>query len=72
MLATEIFYLTLIHSLIGYYFEYLPLSPLQVFGVYLTRFKEFKAFLPCSFTSPLIKGIYKFWKVQGLIDGFNK
>ena len=44
MLATEIFHLTLLHSFIGYYFEYLPIAPLHVSGVSLTRFKDFKVF----------------------------
>ena len=65
MLSTELFYLTLINSFIGCFFVYLPLYPLQVFGVSLEMFKEFKAFCPCSFTTPAVKGIDKFWKFRG-------
>ena len=71
MLATKLFYLTLLHSFIGYYFEYSPLIPLQVRGVSLTRFKDFKAFWPCSFAYPTVNGIDNFWELRGLIDGFN-
>ena len=71
MLATKLFYPTLLHSFIGYYFEYLPLSPLQVYGVSLTGFKEFKAFWPSSFTTPTVKGIDNFWEVQGINERFN-
>ena len=60
MLATELFYLTLLHSLIGYYFEYLPLPPSQLCGVSLKRIKDFKAFWPCSFISLTVKGIDNF------------
>ena len=69
---TEIFYITLLHSFIGYFFGYLHISPLQVCGVYLKMFKGFKAFWPCSFTITTVKGIGNFWKVRGLIVGFNK
>ena len=34
--------------------------------------KESEAFWPCIFTYLLLKGIYNFWKVRGVIDGFNK
>ena len=71
MLATELFYLTIIHSFIGYYFECLTLSTLQVCGVSFTRFKYFKAFWACPFTTPMVKGIDKLWKLRGIIDGFN-
>ena len=37
----------------------------------MTRFKEFKAFFPYFFTTPKVKGIDNFWKVQGIIGGFN-
>ena len=46
--------------------------PIQVFGISLTRFNEFKAFWTCYFTSPLEKYVYYFWKVRGIIDGFNE
>ena len=72
MLANELFYITLLHSLIGYYFEYLSLSPFQVCGVSLTRFKYFKVFWSCSFTSPSVKGANNFWKSRGVVDGFNE
>ena len=71
MIPTELFYLPLLHSFIGHHFEYVSLSPLQVCGGYLTRFKEFKAFFPYFFTTPKVKGIDNFWKVQGIIGGFN-
>ena len=48
------------------------LSPLQVCDIYLTRFKEFSTFFPCSFVDPSVKGTYDFWKIRGLIDGFNE
>ena len=51
--------------------EYIFISPLQVCGVSAKRFKYFKAFWTCSFTTPTIKGIYNFSKVRGLIHGFN-
>ena len=44
MLATELFYITLGHYFIGYYFEYLPLSPLQVCVVSLAGFKDIKEY----------------------------
>ena len=50
---------------------YLALSPLQFCGVSLTRFKEFKALWPYSFVTPMVKGIYYFCKLRGLIDVFN-
>ena len=72
MLAIGLFYLTKIRSFLGFFFEYLPLFiPLQVCGISLTRFKEFKKFWPCSFVDPSVKAIDNFWKVRGLIDGFN-
>ena len=40
MLAIELFHITQLCSFIGCFFGYLPLFiPLQVYGVYLTRFK---------------------------------
>ena len=71
MLDTELFYLTLLHSFIGYFFEYLPAYPLQVCGFYLTIFKDLTAFLPCSFTTSTVKGIDNFWKLRGIIGGFK-
>ena len=72
MLATEIFYLTLICSFIGCYFEFLPLSPLHVCSVSLKSFKEFRTLWPFPFTYLPVKGIYTFWKVQGIIGGFDE
>ena len=38
----------------------------------MTRFKEFRIFWPCSFVDPLVKVTDNFWKICGLIDGFNE
>ena len=57
ILATELFYLTLLFSFIGCYFECLPISTLQVCSVYLTVFKDFRTFWPFSFTSLSVKVI---------------
>ena len=38
----------------------------------MTRFKEFRRFWPCSFVDPLVKVTDNFWKICGLIDGFNE
>ena len=55
------------------FLEYLPIFlHLQVCGISLTRFKEFRRFWPCSFVDPLVKVTDKFWKIRGLIDGFNE
>ena len=35
-------------------------------------FKEFKAFWTCYFTSTLVKIIDNFYKLRGIIDGFNE
>ena len=35
-------------------------------------FKEFRTFWPCFFIDPLVKGAGNFFKVRGLIDGFNE
>ena len=60
-------------SFLGCFFEYLPLFlPLQVRGISLTRFKEFRTFWPCSFVDPLVKGADVLWKIRGLIDSFNE
>ena len=69
---TELYYLTPIHSFIGCSFHCLNLYPLHVFGVSLTRFKEFKIFLPCSFMSLSETFTVAFWRVWGVIDFFNK
>ena len=34
-------------------------------------FKELKTFWECFFTALVLKGIYNFWKVRGVIYGFN-
>ena len=44
---------------------------IQVCGISLTRFKEFREFFPSSFTSPLVKGIDNFWILCGIVDVFN-
>ena len=72
MLATEILYLALLHSFSGYYLKYLPLHHLQVCVVSLAIFKGFKVFWPCFFATLTVKVINNFWKVQGIIDRFNK
>ena len=73
MLAIELFYRTQLFSFHGCFFEYLPIFiHLQVCGISLTRFKEFRKFWTCSFVDPLVKGTDKFWKIRGLIDGFNE
>ena len=45
---------------------------LHVCCISLKRFKQFRLFWPSSFVDPLIKGTNNFWKVRGLIDGFNE
>ena len=73
ILAIELFYLTQLFSFHGCFFEYLPLFiPIEVCGMSLTRFKDFMTFWPCSFVDPLVKGTDNFWKMRGLIDGFNE
>ena len=73
MLAIELFYPTQLCSFHGCFFEYLPIFlHLQVCGISLTRFKEFRKFWPCSFVDPLVKVTDDFWKIRGLIDGLNK
>ena len=72
MLAIELFYLTQLCSFLGCLFEYLHIFlPLQVCGISLTRFKEFRKFWPCSFVDPSVKGTDHFWKISGLIENFN-
>ena len=72
MLAIELFYLTQLCSFLGCLFEYLPLFlPLHVCGISLKRFKDFRTFWPCSFFDQLVKVTDNFWKIRGLIDGFN-
>ena len=73
MLAIELFYRTQLCSFHGCFFDYLPMFlHLQVCGISLTRFKEFRTFWTCSFFDLLVKGTNNFWKVRGLIDGFNE
>ena len=38
----------------------------------MTRFKDFRTFWTCSFVYPSVKGTDNFWRVGGLIDGFNE
>ena len=38
----------------------------------LTRFKEFRKFWTCYFVAPLVTDTDKFWKIRGLIEGFNE
>ena len=45
--------------------------PVQVYDIYLTLFKDFKEFWPSLFTSQSVKCVYNFWKLRGIIDGFN-
>ena len=72
MLAIELFYCTQLCSLHGGFFYYLPLFlHLQVCGISLTRFKWFRKFWPCFFVDLLVKGTDNFWKIRGLIEGFN-
>ena len=73
MLAIELFYRTQLCSFHGCFFEYLPIFiHLQVCGISLTRFKEFRIFWPCSFVYPLVKVTDNFWKIRRLIDRFNE
>ena len=51
--------------------NYLSLS-LTFFGISLTSFKDFSMFWPCYFFYPLVKGTNNFWKVRGIIGGFNE
>ena len=48
------------------------LYPLQVCIISLTTFKEFRKFWTCYFVDTLVKCTNNFWKVRGLIGGFNK
>ena len=48
------------------------LYPLQVCGRSLVRFKKFRMFWPSSFLALLVKYTDNFWKIRGLIDGFNE
>ena len=73
ILAIELFYRTQLCSFHKCFFEYLTLFlHLQVCGISLTIFKEFSTFCPCSFVDPLVKGTDNFWKILGLVDGFNE
>ena len=69
--ATKPFYITLIHSFIRCYFEYLPLSNLQFCRISLTRFNYLKNFWTGPFVSPSVKVTYTLWKVYGIIYGFK-
>ena len=61
MLAIGLFYRTQLCSFHGCFFEYLPIFlHLQVCGISLTRFKEFRTFWPCSFVDLLVKGTDNF------------
>ena len=60
--STELCYLALVHSFIGCYFEYLPLSPLDVCDVSLTGLNEFTAFWSGYFTFPEGIGTFNLWK----------
>ena len=48
------------------------LYPWKVCAISSRRFKGFRAFWPCTFTSLLVKGRDNFWKVWEIINGFNK
>ena len=72
MLAIELLYLTQFRSFLGCFFStYLSLF-LYVCGLSLTTFKEFGIFWLCYFVDPLVKVTDNFWKVCGMIDGFNE
>ena len=72
MLAIGLFYCKQLCSFIGCFFEYLPIFiHLQVCGISLTRFKEFRTFWPCPFVYPMIKGTANSWKIHGLTDRLN-
>ena len=73
MLEIGLFNRTQPYSFHGCFFDYLPIFiHLQVCGISLTRFKEFRTFWPCSFVDPLVKFTDNFWNIRGLIDGFNE
>ena len=48
------------------------LYPLQVCSISLTRFKEFSIMFTNYFVDPWVKGTDNFWKIRGLVDGFNE
>ena len=48
------------------------ISPLQFCVISLTRFNEFSKFWTYYFADMPVKGTNNFWKICGLIDGFNK
>ena len=50
---------------------YLSLSLTGLYYI-LDKVKKFRTFRPCSFVDMLVKGTNNFWKVRGLIDGFNE
>ena len=72
ILAIELFYPTQTSSFHGFFFDYLPIFlHLQVFGISLTRFKDFRTFWSCYFVDTLVKGTYNLWKTRGSIDRFK-
>ena len=76
------FYIYACHWIILYYTTLLisrmflwvltSLCPLHVCDISLTIFKEFRIFWPSSFVDPSVKGTDNFWKIRGLIEGFNR
>ena len=48
------------------------LYPLKVCGISFTRFKDFMMFWTCPFVDLPLTGTNNFWRVRGLIDGFNE
>ena len=70
--SIDICYLTLAYPFLGYVFEYLPLSPLQVCGFSLIRFREFRVSCQWYFYSPSVEVLGNFWIVRGVIDRFTK
>ena len=48
------------------------LDPLQVFGIYLTRFNKFRKFWPSYFVDPSVRVTDNFCKVHRMIDRFNE
>ena len=73
MLLIELFYRTQPSLVHGCFFEYLPIFlHLQVCGISLTIFKEFRTFWPCSFVDTLVEVTDNFWRIRGSMDGFNE
>ena len=46
--------------------------PLQVCGIFLTRFKNFRTFWPSYFVDPSVKGTNNFWKIREMVDRFSE